>query len=242
MDGLLVATAYIIGVSVPLAAVALVGRSALRRVSPSGAVRLRQGFGIAMVVVSLAVVTGLDVRFQGAVAGLPGSVLAAAGDGAPSAPAAIPLPPLDDLGPAPELAGITAWINSDPTTVAALRGKVVLVHFWTFACSNCRAVQPYVKAWWERYADDGFVVLGIHTPELSFERELANVREAVIDAGVTFPVAFDPDFATWRAYENGAWPAFHFIDRQGHIRYRYGGEGGYATTEAVIQALLAEPA
>ena len=108
--------------------------------------------------------------------------------------------PLEDLGPAPELTGITAWINSPPTTLAELRGKVVLVQFWTFGCINCIHVQPYVKAWYDRYAADGFVVLGVHTPELSFERDLDNVRDAVAKADVRFPVAFDPDYATWRAF------------------------------------------
>ncbi len=158
------------------------------------------------------------------------------------APVSTALPgPLElaDLGAAPELAGITSWINSEPLTMASLRGKVVLVHFWTFACSNCKAVQPYVKAWYDRYADAGFVVVGVHTPELSFEREIANVRDAVADQGVEFPVAFDPAFATWRAYENGAWPAFHYVDREGRIRYARGGEGDYERSEQVIRQLLA---
>ena len=236
-NSLLIASAYIVGVAIPLAAVALVGRRALGRVSPRTAGRLRRVFGGGMVVVALTVATGLDFQVQAGLAAFPGTVLA----GTTAAPQASDLPPLPDLGPAPELAGISAWINSPPTTLAALRGKVVLVHFWTFACANCRNVQPYVKAWWDRYEADRFVVIGVHTPELSFERDLDNVREAVVDAGVTFPVAVDPDFATWRAFENGSWPAFHFIDKQGHIRYRKGGEGGYATSEAVIRALLAEP-
>jgi thiol-disulfide isomerase/thioredoxin len=117
----------------------------------------------------------------------------------------------------------------------------VLVHFWTFACINCIHVQPYVKQWYETYADDGFVVVGVHTPELSFERDLGNVRDAVAEAEIKFPVAFDPDFATWRAWGNGAWPAFHFVDREGRIRYAKGGEGGYAESEAVIRELLAAP-
>jgi thiol-disulfide isomerase/thioredoxin len=153
-------------------------------------------------------------------------------------PAAVPL---EDLGPAPELQGITAWINSPPLTIASLRGKVVLVHFWTFACINCLHVQPYVKAWYARYAAAGLVVLGVHTPELSFERDIANVRSAVASDGVAFPVAFDPSYATWNAYHNKYWPAFYFIDRSGHIRHTYSGEGDYAASEQVIRELLAEP-
>jgi thiol-disulfide isomerase/thioredoxin len=149
--------------------------------------------------------------------------------------------PLDDLGVAPEVRGITAWINSDPLGLAALRGKVVLVHFWTFGCINCIHVQPYVKAWYDRYAAAGFVVLGVHTPELSFERDIDNVRKAVADASVHFPVAFDPSYATWQAYGNHYWPAFYFVDRAGHIRHVHFGEGDYERSEQVIRQLLAMP-
>jgi cytochrome c biogenesis protein CcdA/thiol-disulfide isomerase/thioredoxin len=147
---------------------------------------------------------------------------------------------LEDDGPASELRGITDWINSEPLTVASLRGKVVLVHFWTFGCINCIHVQPYVKAWYERYSQAGFVVLGVHTPELSFERDIANVRDAVAKAEVRFPVAFDPNFATWNAYRNSYWPAFYFVDKTGRIRHVHFGEGDYDGSEQVIRELLSE--
>ena len=146
---------------------------------------------------------------------------------------------LEDLGPAPEFAGITSWINSDPLTIGSLRGKVVLVEFWTFGCINCQHVQPYVKAWHDRYASAGLVVLGVHTPELSFERDVGNVRDAVAKAGIRYPVAFDPAFATWNAYRNGYWPAFYFVDRSGRIRHIHVGEGDYDGSEQVIRELLA---
>ena len=168
---------------------------------------------------------------------------AALGSAGLPAPIASSLPsavPLDDLGLAPELRGITAWINSPALTIASLRGKVVLIHFWTFDCINCRDVQPYVKAWYARYAAAGFVVVGVHTPELSFERDLGNVRTAVADDGVTFPVAFDPAFATWNAYANRYWPAFYFVDRNGQIRHVHYGEGDYAGSEQVIRELLSQ--
>ncbi len=149
---------------------------------------------------------------------------------------------LPDYGPAPEVVGITDWINSEPTTPAELRGKVVLVHFWTFGCINCVHVQPHVKAWHERFADRGLVVLGVHTPELAFERDVDNVRLAVARAGITFPVAIDPAFRTWDAYGNRYWPAFYFVDKAGHVRHTHFGEGDYATSERVIESLLAEPA
>ena len=122
--------------------------------------------------------------------------------------------------------------------MASLRGKVVLVEFWTFACINCIHVQPYVTAWHDRYASSGLVVIGVHTPELSFERDLGNVRDAVAKAGIDYPVAVDPGFATWNAFRNGAWPAMYFIDRRGRIRYTHGGEGAYDTSERVIRELL----
>jgi len=147
---------------------------------------------------------------------------------------------LEDLGPAPELTGIDAWINSDPLTLASLRGKVVLVEFWTFGCINCQHVQPYVKAWFDRYAAAGLVVVGVHTPELSFERDLGNVRDAVAKADIRFPVAFDPAFATWDAYRNSYWPAFFFVDRSGRIRHTHVGEGDYDGSEQVIRELLSE--
>lgn len=148
---------------------------------------------------------------------------------------------LEDLGQAPELRGISTWINSSPLSIASLRGKVVLVHFWTFGCINCQNVQPYVKAWYERYASAGLVILGVHTPELSFERDVANVRDAVAKKDVRYPVAIDPDFATWNAYRNSYWPAFYFVDRSGRIRHVHFGEGDYDGSERVIRELLEQP-
>jgi thiol-disulfide isomerase/thioredoxin len=147
-------------------------------------------------------------------------------------------PALPDLGGAPELRGISEWINSPPLTLRALRGQVVLVHFWTFDCINCQRVQPFVKRWHERYADQGLRVVGIHTPELAHERDAANVRAAVGAAGVTFPVGLDPDFRAWHAYRNRYWPAFYWIDRTGRIRFTHVGEGRYDEQEQVITALL----
>ena len=167
-----------------------------------------------------------------AAAGLPAPI-------APDLPAAVAL---GDYGPAPEVAGITTWLNSDALSLAGLRGKVVLVHFWTFGCFNCRNVQPYVKGWFDRYAPAGLEVLSVHTPELSFEKDIANVRKAVVDQGVRYPVAFDPDYRTWKAYNNRYWPASYFVDRAGRIRFVHFGEGAYADQERVIRELLAEPA
>jgi len=118
----------------------------------------------------------------------------------------------------------------------------VLVHFWTFDCINCQNVQPFVKGWYERYRDQGFTVIGVHTPELDIERDIANVRAAVAREGVTFPVAFDPDYATWHAYGNHYWPGFYFVDKRGRVRHTHFGEGEYERSERVIRELIGEPA
>ena len=142
--------------------------------------------------------------------------------------------------PAPEFAGVGRWINSPPLTVAGLRGKVVLVEFWTYACGNCIRVTPHVNAWHRRYRDLGLVVVGVHTPEYEAERVPANVEAAVARYGIGYPVALDNDYATWNAYRNQFWPALYLIDRQGRVVYRHVGEGDYEQTEARIRELLAQ--
>ncbi|MEN7530047.1 cytochrome c biogenesis protein DipZ [Cupriavidus sp. DL-D2] len=143
-------------------------------------------------------------------------------------------------GKFPGLDGAVAWINSPPLTAAELRGKVVLVDFWTYSCINCLRTLPYVKAWADKYRDQGLVVIGVHAPEFAFERNLDNVRKAVKDLGITYPVAVDNNYAIWRAFNNNYWPAHYFIDTQGRIRFHHFGEGEYAKSEQVIRALLAE--
>jgi cytochrome c biogenesis protein CcdA/thiol-disulfide isomerase/thioredoxin len=140
----------------------------------------------------------------------------------------------------PSLDGASEWINSAPIGAESLRGKVVLVDFWTYSCINCLRTVPYVRAWAEKYKGAGLVVIGVHTPEFAFEKRAANVRRAAQDLRIDFPVAIDNDYAVWRAFGNQAWPALYFIDAQGHIRYRQLGEGRYDTAERVIQQLLAE--
>lgn len=141
------------------------------------------------------------------------------------------LPPLDGIGP---------WINSPPLTREQLKGKVVLIDFWTYSCINCLRSIPYVRAWHERYARDGLVIIGVHAPEFAFERDLENVKKAVRDLGIPYPVALDNGFKLWRAFDNHYWPAHYFIDAQGRVRYHHFGEGNYAKSEQVIRQLLAE--
>ncbi len=151
------------------------------------------------------------------------------------------LSPDSSAGPlAAELTGIDAWINSDPLTIEQLRGKVVLVDFWTYTCINCIRTFPFLKLWNSRYADDGLVILGVHTPEFDFEKDYENVRQATRDNGIIWPVAQDNKYGTWEAYNNRAWPAKYLIDRNGVVRYSHFGEGKYAETEEQIRTLLVE--
>ena len=144
---------------------------------------------------------------------------------------------------APEISGLSHWINSEKiNSMKELRGKVILVDFWTYSCFNCINTFPYVQAWHEKYAKDGLVVLGIHAPEFQFERKLANVKQAVKKHGLTFPIALDNGFELWRAYRNRYWPAFYLIDKKGVVRYTHFGEGRYRKTEAAITHLLKQKA
>ena len=147
---------------------------------------------------------------------------------------------LADIGPAPEFAGIDHWLNSKPLTLSDLRGKVVLVDFWTYSCINCIRTLPFVEGWYQKYAGDGFVVVGVHAPEFAFEHDTGNVAAAISQFGITYPVAQDNEFQTWNAYSNQYWPADYLIDANGHIRSEHFGEGDYAKTESEIRALLAE--
>ena len=144
-------------------------------------------------------------------------------------------------GPAaPEFAGIVDWENSPPLTVSSLRGKVVLVDFWTYSCINCQRTIPFLRQWWDKYKGEGFVIVGVHSPEFDFEKNIGNVKRAAKDYGVTWPIAVDSNMATWNAYSNHYWPAEYLIDKSGHIRHSHFGEGEYDVTERAIQALLSE--
>jgi thiol-disulfide isomerase/thioredoxin len=141
---------------------------------------------------------------------------------------------------APEIAPGLTWLNSEPRTLASLKGKVVLVNFWTFACINCQRTLPHVKDLYAKYHDKGFEIVGIHTPEFDYEKELDNIKKAVKDEGITWPVVQDNNFVTWKKYKNIYWPAFYYLDKSGNIRHFHAGEGKYANQDAVVAALLAE--
>ncbi len=143
-------------------------------------------------------------------------------------------------GRVPPLDGAVQWLNSPPLTAAGLKGKVVLVDFWTYSCINCLRAIPYVEAWAQKYKDQGLVVIGVHAPEFAFEKNVDNVKKAIADLGITYPVAIDNNYAIWRAFDNEYWPAHYFIDAQGQVRHHHFGEGDYDQSERVIQQLLAE--
>lgn len=140
---------------------------------------------------------------------------------------------------APEITN-PIWLNSKPQRLTDLNGKVVMVEFWTFGCYNCRNVEPYIKAWHKRYADQGLIIIGVHSPEFSFEHDIENVKRHIRENNIEYAVAIDNDFSTWKRYGNHYWPAIYLIDKQGIMRYTRFGEGGYSETETMIQRLLAE--
>jgi thiol-disulfide isomerase/thioredoxin len=160
-------------------------------------------------------------------------------------PAAVQLPAegkrqLPVEGRLPSLGNATEWLNSEPLTADGLRGKVVLIDFWTYTCINWRRTLPYVRAWAEKYKDHGLVVIGVHSPEFAFEKNVQNVRQAVKEMGIDYPIAIDSDHRIWRDFKNQYWPALYFVDAQGHIRHHQFGEGEYEQSERIIQQLLAD--
>ncbi|PSF38926.1 redoxin [Aphanothece hegewaldii CCALA 016] len=140
----------------------------------------------------------------------------------------------------PEFQGINEWLNSDPLTTTGLKGNVILVQFWTFACINCQRTLPYITQWHQKYAAQGLKVIGIHTPEFAFERDTNNVKKAMRQNQITYPVAMDNAYKTWQAYDNKYWPHLYLADRRGVLRYDHIGEGAYDKTEQTIRQLLNE--
>lgn len=237
-----------LGSALALAILIVFGRVALRRLRPSLRLVewLRRGTGAVALLAIIGIASGLNAQLANpAMSGLLSTLERRVLEGVPrvfeglvgSARAAVPVH-LPDLGLAPELSGVTQWLNSAALDWAQLRGKVVLVDFWTYDCINCRNSLPYVNQWVQRYAEQGLVVVGVHTPEYPHERIVANVRQAIKQLGIRHPVAIDNQYQVWSAFGNQYWPAHYFIDAEGHIRYAHMGEGDYAEQERVIQELL----
>ncbi len=251
-ETVLVAAGYALGSALALLALALGGRAVLDRVRGP---RLQQVMGVVMIATALAIALDADVRFQAAIADeLPAILVNPTAElersdaverrlaGLRGAPRfdATGRSDLPALGEAPEFAGVSHWLNSPPLSLSDLRGKVVLVDFWTYTCINCLRTLPYLRAWDERYRDRGLVIVGVHTPEFAFEKDTGNVRDAIARSKLRYAVAQDNDYGTWEAWGNRYWPAKYLIDATGQVRYAHFGEGDYLVTETAIRTLLAE--
>jgi len=247
--------AYAAGAVTSLALALLIGGKVFSAMKRSLGVGewIRRGLGAAMllgvVAISLGLDTGVLARLStvstGGIEQTLVQQLKPENAQSPAKPSAIlasatnsDVPALVDAGVMPSLNGAVQWLNSPPLTAESLRGKVVLVDFWTYSCINCLRTLPYVKAWAEKYRDQGLVVIGVHSPEFAFERDINNVTKESKKLGVTYPIAIDNNFSIWQAFNNQYWPAHYFIDAKGHIRYMHFGEGNYAESERVIQELL----
>ncbi|HEX2045821.1 MAG TPA: cytochrome c biogenesis protein DipZ [Gaiellaceae bacterium] len=249
LDAAAVMLAYALGSGTVLLGVAVAARhgfglAAVRRNAPA----VRRALGVAIAAVAVLMVLGVDKKLQTRVPEYTRALQALEGSAAAQTelerlagmPGRAEESALGDYGSPPEFAGVAEWINSRPLTLAGLRGKVVVVDFWTYSCINCLRTLPHVKRWYETYRDAGLVVVGVHSPEFAFERVAENVRRAVNDLGIEYPVALDNEFETWSAWGNRYWPAKYFVDRDGRLRYAHFGEGDYEASEEVIRTLLAE--
>jgi cytochrome c biogenesis protein CcdA/thiol-disulfide isomerase/thioredoxin len=254
LTAVILTAAFAVGTAVPLLAVAAAGGEltsrirAIRRRAP----QIRRVGGAVLIVMAVLIATdvlaglqrdipGYTTALQGsakirkqlnALTGVPHTSLSNCDSTATT---------LVNCGPAPNFTGITAWLNTPGgklLSLPALRGKVVLVDFWTYSCINCQRTLPHIEAWYREYAKDGLVVVGVHTPEFAFEHVVSNVRAQAAALGVKYPVAIDDNYATWTAYDNQYWPADYLIDAQGNVRSVHFGEGGYATTGQLIRQLL----
>jgi cytochrome c biogenesis protein CcdA/thiol-disulfide isomerase/thioredoxin len=257
----LITIAYSAGATLPIFALALLGHRASGRLAGlrSGGAAVRRASGAVLLAAAFLFTTDIPTQLAASAPGYVSAIqhversggvagdlrkLTANAKNAPAAVAAGSTPDsLRDYGPAPNFAGITKWINtsgSRPLSLQALRGKVVLVDFWTYSCVNCIRTLPYLKAWYARYHRDGLVIVGVHTPEFAFEHVVSNVERAVQEHGIRYPVAVDDRYATWDAWANQYWPADYLIDRDGHVRDAHFGEGGYTQTQDDIRQLLGE--
>lgn len=261
LDAVLITLAYAAGTAIPMFFIMIAGLTALKKVPwlLQNSTHIQKAFGVLMILTALAIFLNLDRRFQTFILNtFPnyGTGLTKFEDVPFINKALNNLTGIetkkDDMGkptfmidksqgiPAPEIIRGGEWFNSEPLRLSDLKGKVVLIDFWTYSCINCQRTLPYLKDWWEKYKDKGLVIIGVHSPEFEFEKNPENVKKALMDFGITYPVMQDNDFSTWRAYQNRYWPAKYFIDKDGNIRYTHFGEGEYDESEKVIQELLAE--
>src|SRR5438874_2111343 len=250
-DAVVLTLLYALGAGVVLLAIALGGQRVSRRLRARGET-LRRIAGVVLAASAVAIAFDLDTSLQTHLGGYSSSLqkhvedtgyaqkhlqsLRGSGNAlAATKPAGSAIP---DYGPAPDFLGISHWLNSKPLSITDLRGKVVLVDFWTYSCINCLRTLPHLRAWYAAYHARGLEIVGVHTPEFAFEHVLSNVRKATHGLDVTWPVALDNKYATWNAYSNQYWPAEYLVDRTGHVRRAHFGEGEYDKSEQLIRILL----
>src|SRR3990167_7742555 len=260
-DAFLITLAYSLGTAIPMFLIMLGGQNALRRVPwlLSNTARIQKLFGVLMILVAIGIYFNVDRRFQTYILNafpkygigltkfednelIRNQLDKKAGTEVKKEDMGKPL--FDLIEPkgvkAPEIIPGGVWFNSEPLTLEKLRGKVVIIDFWTYSCINCQRTLPYLRDWNKKYKDKGLVIIGVHAPEFEFEKSEKNVADAIKDFKLTYPIVQDNEFETWRAYNNRYWPAKYFIDKEGYIRYSHFGEGAYDESEKVIQELLKE--
>lgn len=257
----LITLAYAIGTAIPMFFIMLGGRTALQKIPglTNNLGKIQKGFGYLMLFTALAIFMQWDRQFQTYIldkfpnygtgltkieeAGFIEKELDGLFDSENTSESKSDITTrnlLEKKFKAPELVYGGKWFNSDPMLLKDFRGKVVLIDFWTYSCINCQRTLPYLRTWWEKYEDDGLVIIGVHAPEFEFEKDPDNVQEAITDFDLKYPVMQDNNFRTWRAYNNRYWPAKYLIDKDGYVRYTHFGEGEYDETEKAIQQLLLE--
>jgi cytochrome c biogenesis protein CcdA/thiol-disulfide isomerase/thioredoxin len=225
-QAILITLAYSVGTAVPMFIIILGGRKYLTRFP-------QKLFGVIMILTAAAIYFNFDRQFQSYIL----DKFPNYGTGLTKFEEKASLKSMT-ITPAPEISAGGQWFNSDPLTLKSLKGKVILIDFWTYSCINCQRTFPYLKTWWEKYQEQGLVIIGVHSPEYEFEKDPDNVAKAIEDFDLTYPIVQDNDFDTWQAYQNRYWPAKYLIDKNGQIRYTHFGEGDYDETEAMIQKLL----
>lgn len=250
--------AYAFGTAIPMFMIMMLGSHALQKVPwlANNTSKIQKAFGVLMMITAIGIYFNVDRRFQSFII----TTFPEYGVGLtrfedtkvikdqlnklneqPINESMFGKPMQETKGvPAPELQVSGEWFNSEPLQIKELRGKVVLIDFWTYTCINCQRTFPYLKSWWKKYGDEGLVIIGVHSPEFEFEKSVANVQQALSDFEITYPVMQDNEFLTWKAYENRYWPAKYLIDSNGFVRYTHFGEGEYDETEKMIQELLNE--
>lgn len=239
-----ITTAYALGTAIPLFLIMMAGSTALQRVPwlTRHTAHIQKAFGVLMIATAIGIALQVDRRFQSYIlTTFPqyGVGLTQLEDNQLVRQQLSNFARPQDM-PAPEITAGGEWFNTMPLQLRDLRGKVVLIDFWTYSCINCQRTLPYLRSWWGKYRDDGLVVIGVHSPEFEFEKNPRNVQQAIDDFQISYPVVQDNNFSTWKAYRNQYWPAKYLVDKDGKIRYTHFGEGKYDETERMIQQLLRE--